>query len=161
MKDYAEKAVRYLARGAKGELAGLDVLPAADAVYRALAAKKLTPEGQLAAIEVVGRLPGKKPQTELLRVVLDPDDKRAAIRLAAAAELVRHVQRNSPALAGNEVRALHDAYTKSADAAYKTALAQVLGALRPDARTTGDILRGYQPKPPGAAPPPPPPMPER
>ncbi len=162
LKDYAEKAVRYLARAAKGELVGLDATVAADAVYRALRTKKLSLEGQLAAIEIIGRLPGHEPQTELLRAVLDADDKRpAAVRLAAASELVRHIQRNSAVLSAAEVVALHDGYAKSTDAAYRAAVAQVFGVLRPDTRTTGDILRGYQPKPPGApAPMPMPPKPE-
>ncbi len=151
LKEYAEKAVRYLARAAKGELAGLDPTVAADTVFNALRAKKLSEGGQIAAIEIVGRLPGKRPQTELLRVVLDADDKRAPVRLAAASELVRHIQRNSPQLSDPEVLGLRDAYDKSKDPAYRAVLSQVFGVLRPNARTSGDILRAYQPKPPGGA----------
>ena len=160
LKEYAEKAVRYLARAAKGELPGLDATVAADAVYRALRLKKLSPEGQLSAIEIIGRLPGHEAQTELLRAVLDNDDKRpAAVRLAAASELIRHIQRNSALLSPAEVVALHEAYGKSTDAPYRAALAQVFGVLRPDTRATGDILRGYRPQPPGAPAPMPMPMP--
>jgi hypothetical protein len=160
LKDNAEKAVRYLARAARGEWPSLDVGVTADTVLGALRARKLSPEGQLAAIDIAGRLPGRAAQTELLRAVLDsPDARPAPVRLVAAAELVRHMQRFSSELAPAEVMAVRDAYAKSNDAAYKAALATVFGALHPDARVTGDILRGFQPKPPAA--PLPMPMPEK
>jgi hypothetical protein len=150
-KEYAEKAVRYLARAARGELPGLDIMTTSDAVYKALRDKKLTPEGQLAAVEIAGRYPGKAAQTELLRAVMDMDEKRPKeVRLAAAAELVRHIQRNSPALTDAEVAGLRDVFSKSADPAYRAAVAQVFGVLRPDAKATGDLLRGFQPMPPKA-----------
>src|SRR5207244_178478 len=114
----------------------------------------------LAAIEIVGKMSGRVPQAELLGVVLDPDAMRPApVRLAAVSELVRHIQRNSLVLSDAEVMKLRDAYFKSNDAAFKAALTTVFGVLRPDARRTGDILRGYQPKVPGAAAPAP--MPEK
>ena len=71
LKEYAEKAVRRLAELAKGQLAGIDVRPAAETVYAALRSGKLSPEGQIDAIQIVGRFAGSKPQTELADVVLD------------------------------------------------------------------------------------------
>ena len=151
LKEYAEKAVHQLARAAKGELASLDFSVAGETVIVALRSKKLSEKGQIAAIEIVGRLPGKAAQTELVRVILDVDDKRpAAIRLAAASVLVQHMQRNSPLLSESEIKDLREAQVMSNDPAYKAALVQVFGAMRPDARTSGDILRGYQPKVPVA-----------
>jgi CheY-like chemotaxis protein len=162
LKDNAEKAVRYLNRAIKGEWPGLDVGVAADTVFSALRARKLSPEGQIAALEIAGRLPGRAAQTELLRAVLDaPDQRPAPVRLAAATELVRHVQRYNSNLAAAEVIALRDAHAKSTDAAYKAALAAVFGALHPDTRTSGEILRGFQPKPPAAPLPMPMPMPDK
>jgi CheY-like chemotaxis protein len=160
LKENSEKAVRYLARAAKGEWPGLDAGVAADTVFSALRARKLSPEGQIAALEIAGRLPGRAAQTELLRALLDaPDQRPAPVRLAAAAELVRHMQRYNSNLAATEVMALRDAYAKSTDAPYKAALAAVFGALHPDARATGDILRGFQPNPPAAPLPMPKPVP--
>ena len=160
VKENAEKAVRYLARAARGEWPGLDVGVAADSVYAALRARKLSPEGQVAAIEVIGRLPGRAAQTELVRAILDaPEQRPPLVRLAAASELVRHIQRYSAVLPAAEVVALHDAYAKSNDPAYRAAVAQVFGAMHPDARATGDILRGFRLRPPAA--PAPMPMPEK
>ena len=83
LKEYAELSVRFLARAARGELAGLDVTPAAEVVFTALRAKQLSLDGQLAAIDVIGRVPGKDGQRELLRTALDQDAKRPPLaRLA-------------------------------------------------------------------------------
>src|SRR5262249_13543011 len=149
-KEYAEKSVRALARMAKGELPGYDFRSAADALYAALQSGKLSPEGQAAAIEAVGRLPGPKPQSELLNVVLD--GKRALpLRLAATAELLRHIQKHSPALSRAQVESLAGLHAQAdADAHLSANVARGLGSLRPDAKATGERLLQYQPPRPGA-----------
>jgi hypothetical protein len=149
-KEYAEKAVRALARMAKGELPGYDFRPAADALFAALHAGQLSPEGQTAVIEAIGRLPGPQSQTELLNVVLD--GKRAPpLRLTATAELLRHIQKHSPALSRAQVESLVNLHGQAGtDPTLKANIALVLGSLRPDTKATGERLLQYQLPTPGA-----------
>jgi CheY-like chemotaxis protein len=151
LKEYAEKSIRYLARMAKGELTGYDFRPAADVILEALRAGKVSPEGQLAAIEAVGRLPGSKAQTELFNVVLE--EKRALpLRNAAASELLRHIQQHSVLLTRDQIANLGALHVEAGlDAGLKANVAVVLGSLRPDAKATGERLLKYQPPVPGKA----------
>lgn len=152
-KDYAERSLRWLARVAKGELPGYDFRPAEDALYKALHSSTLGDGALTAAVEATGRLPGGKPQTELAAVVVDPK-RPAAVRVAAATELLRHIQRHTPALTPAQVQALEALRAaKDTDAKLREGVALVIGATRPDARLTGERLKDFEPKPP--APPPP------
>jgi CheY-like chemotaxis protein len=152
LKAYDERALGWLAAMARGEAAGYDVRPAGDAVIEALHSGRLGKEGQLYAIEVVGNLPGQRPQIELAEVVIDPN-RDAAVRNAAARELVRHIQQHTPALHANQVRALQAVHASSkTDPTLRGNVALVMGSLRPSARTTGERLQGFQPPPPAAAP---------
>jgi hypothetical protein len=99
-------------------------------------------------------LPGAKPQRELAAFVLDAN-RPAALRSAAAAELIRHIQQHSLALAPAQVNALVAlANDEKTDATLKAKALLVKGALRPDARLTGDHLKDYRPADPSAGPPP-------
>ncbi len=60
LKEYAEKAVRRLAELATGTRPGFDLRPTAETVYAALRSTGLSPEGQIDAIQVVGRLTGAR-----------------------------------------------------------------------------------------------------
>jgi CheY-like chemotaxis protein len=154
LKDYAERALVWLGRMARGEVAGYDVRPAGDTVLKAVQSSKLSEPAQLAAIDVVGRLPGTKPQTELANVIIDPN-RTLAVRNAAAQELVRHIEQHGPALDVAQVKALEGVMTsKDTDAALRANIALVMGSMRPDAVATGQRLQHFQPAPP--APPVPP-----
>lgn len=149
-KDDAERAVRALARMAKGELKGYDFGAAADALFDALRAARLSPAGQTAAVEAIGRLPGAKPQTELLDVVLD-GNRPLPLRQAATTELLRNIQKNGPNLSRAQVEALAGLHAQpGTDANLRANVALVLGSLRPDARASGELLLKYQPPTPGA-----------
>jgi hypothetical protein len=152
-KEYAEKAIAYLARMARGELPGYDVGPVADAVYQALRAPgKLSPEGLSHAVAIVARLPGARPQAELANVVLDPKFP-LPLRIQASSELIRHAQQHSVALNAAQITALADLLAKAdTDAGLKAALSGLVGTLRPDARTTGDRLLMFPPPQPGPPP---------
>jgi hypothetical protein len=155
-KTYAERSLYWLGRMARGEVAGYDISPAADALYRALAASGLKDEALVAAVEATGRLPalrgGDRPQRELATVVLDAK-RSAAVRGAAASELLRRIQRYSPALTRPEVQSL-EALRNAAgtDPKLREAVALVIGATRPDARLTGERLKGFEERPPAAPP---------
>jgi hypothetical protein len=159
LKDYAERALVWLGRMARGDVPGYDVRPAADTVLSAVRSSKLSEPAQLAAIDVVGRLPGTKPQTELANVVVDPN-RSLPVRNAAAQELVRHIEQHGPALDAAQVTALLGVMTtKDTDPALRANVALVMGSMRPDAVATGQRLKQFQPKPP--APPEKPDKPEK
>jgi CheY-like chemotaxis protein len=145
-KDYAERSLRWLGRIAKGEIVGYDFRPAADALYGALRSRGLSDGALVAAIDAVSRLPGAKPQTELAAVVTD-SKRSATVRVAAASELLRQVQQNTPALTPGQVQALDAVRSaKDSDARLREAVALVIGATRPDARLTGERLKGFEPR---------------
>ena len=158
LKEYAEKAVHHLAELAKGSRPGFDVRPTAETVFTALRSTGLSPEGQIDAIHVVGRLAGAPPQTELADVVLDAR-RTPKVRTAAAAELIRHIQEHGLTLQATQIDSLAALYASAGDKDLKEEMALLMGGLRPDARLTGERLLKYQPTPPGGPPPPPPPGP--
>jgi len=155
-KHYAEQSLNWLSRIAKGEVSGYDFTPAEDALYKALQSSALDEKALKDAIEATARLPvprgGDKAQTELARIVVDPQ-RKPAVRLTAAVELQRLIQRASPALTRAEAEKLHEVRNApGTDENLREAVAHVIGALRPDARLTGERLKDFDPRPP--APPP-------
>jgi hypothetical protein len=157
LKAFSEKAISYLARLSRGEPAGYDVTPAGPTVLEALRApSKLTPEGQIAALEVASRLKGRDAQTVIADVLTDPK-RSTSVRVKAADMLVRHIQQYSPLLTRAQVQAIDALYAQpKLDLPLKSKVALVLGSLQPDARLTGQRLLQYQPPPPG-----PPPKPDK
>jgi CheY-like chemotaxis protein len=149
-----EIALRLLAGLARKEPPGYDVQPAADALLNGLRIPKLAEATITALIEAVGRLPGAKPQRELSAFVLDAN-RAAPLRAVAASELIRHIQQNGLTLLPAQVNALTAlAKDEKTDAALKAKALLVEGALRPDARVTGDRLKDYRPAEPTQAAPP-------
>jgi CheY-like chemotaxis protein len=160
-KENAERSMRWLARLAKSDPEGYDVRPASRTVFAALRGARLSEVGQQDAIQLIGRLPGGDAQRELANVVMD-DKRPAKLRTAAVGELVRHLQQHSDLLAPAQVESLQGLYSKATDQELKDSLARLQGALRPDAKVSGERLLKYQPPTPGPAAPPkePPPPPK-
>jgi hypothetical protein len=153
LKDYSERSIKSLARLARGEVAGYDVSLAGETVLAALRApSKLTPEGQISAMDVVSRLRSEGAQTVLANVLTDAK-RPMAVRVAAANALVRHVQQFSPLLTRDQVRVIAELYSQpNLDLSLKSSLAPVLGSLQRSARGSGERLLQYQPPTPGAQP---------
>jgi len=153
MKAYAERSIKNLARLARGEVAGYDVMPAGPTVLAALRApSKLTPEGQIAALEVASRLRGEEAQTVLANVLTD-GKRPVSVCVAAANALVRHIQEFSPLLTRDQMRVVQAMYVQPNLALpLKSSLAVVIGSLQPNSRLTGERLLQYQPPVPGAPP---------
>jgi hypothetical protein len=145
LKDYAEKAIRDLGVMAKAD-AGYDVRPAEKAIYAAMRSGTLSPGGQLAAIEAVGKFPGATAQTELATVIGDTN-RSPLVRIKATDELIRHVQEHSPLLTGPQVKTLKaladQSVTQPELKELRPHLSALIGSLRPDERTTGDRLRDF------------------
>lgn len=156
-REYAEKAIRFLGRMGRGELAGYDIRVAAEAILVAAQSARFSPEGQIAALEAASFLSGSRPQTVLANAVIDPR-RQPLLRVVAADLLTRHIQKNSALLTRSQVQTLEATFTQAdLDPGVKSRVAVVLGALRPDARITGERLRGFRPVAPQPPAPPPPP----
>lgn len=163
LKAAAEKSLIWLARLARGEKDGYDVRPTAETILAVLRAGQTSEPGQLAAIEIAGRLPGTKAQLELANFMLDPK-RPLPLRNAAATELIRHVQQHGSVLSAPMLQGVQAQFNDpTVDAEIRANLGLVIGSLRPDARTTGERLKGFRPPPPApaAAPPMPAPAPAR
>jgi CheY-like chemotaxis protein len=154
LKAYSERSIKNLARLARGEVPGYDVVPAGPTVLAALRApSRLTPEGQIAAIEVASRLKGEDAQTVLADVITDAK-RPQSVRIAAVSGLIRSIQQFSPLLTRAQVAVLAGVYTQpKLEAPLRSSLAPLLGSLQPSARLSGQMLLEYQPPVPGAPPP--------
>jgi len=129
----------------------------------ALAAALNTPGADLPATTALGDVPNPAAQRGLADVLIDPG-KSAPLRLNAASQLARSIQRFGPLVAADQEAKLLSAFDHEADPTLHNALGAVIGALRPKAAPTGVRLRELTPAPistpaaspsPEAAPPPP------
>jgi CheY-like chemotaxis protein len=153
--QFAELAIRFLDGLAAGDPPGYDVRPAGGRVLDALRTGRLSPEGQIAAISVASRLPDARAQADLAFVILDKG-RVVPVRNAAATAIVQNIQRHGVLLTVAQAQPLTDlAREPKLDATLKDKLASLVGALRPDSRSTGERLRGYTPTPAAPLPPPP------
>jgi hypothetical protein len=133
-------ALDALWRMARNEIPGYDVRPALDAVLIALRDPELAPE----ALEIMSRLPGNEPQGRLANVVLDVT--RDKVRIPAAIELNRHIQKHGVLLETGQIRQLKQAYQTAKEPAFRAQLAMVMGALNPSAQLTGTRLFDFTPE---------------
>jgi hypothetical protein len=131
---------------ARQEIPGYDVRPAQAAVLTALR----SPDTATEALEILSRLPGTEPQTRLAGVALDPGQDK--LRIAAAMELNRHMQKYGMMLNRQQIALVKQAYAQAADPQLKAQLAITLGAFGPSAQLTGSRLIQFRPDAP--APPP-------
>ncbi len=145
VQNHAERAIRALGKLARKEIAGYDVRPAATSVYEVLRSNKLSPEGQLAAIDVIGTLTGTRPQAELLAALTSPAHP-SAVRVAAGKALVKHIQQFGLILRPNETATIAQlAVDPQLDPGVRSTVTALLGALKPTPRLSGERLQGYQP----------------
>ncbi len=145
-KAYANEAVKLLGRMARGELPGYDIRPAEKDVLAALLENRLSEEAAGAALAVVGRMPTLQAQSALEEVLLKPAYP-ARVRLEAAEELVRHLQRYHALLSAEQVQVLVKAFDQEKDPALRARMGLVVGVLSPDPRRTGELLRDFNPSP--------------
>jgi hypothetical protein len=139
-KDFAARALEWLARLARGELSGYDLRPATPAILQSLQSKELAG----LAVEAAGHLAGREPQLALASAVLSTSLPEP-LRSAAAIELSRHIQHYGLALTSTQVQELEKLFDSATDARLKTHVALVLGSMHPDAHRTGERLQRYVP----------------
>jgi hypothetical protein len=136
----------WLARISNRQVPGYDILPAQEAILRALHRDDLV----RLAIDGTAGLPSRRVQHELALTALR--STRPEIQTAAATQLARHIEEHRSTLSPDEVRGLTELFAAAKDPGLKSALALVLGSLHPDARVTGQRLESYRPRLPSPAP---------
>jgi CheY-like chemotaxis protein len=145
----AETAMKLLRGMAYGTPPGYDVQPLTAVILDSLRMGRLSPEGQIHAIEIAQKLPGSRPQQELAVVTLDAK-RPAAVRLAAGRGLLAHRQRFGIQLLRASLDSLRaQANQAGVDPALKESLDLFIGSVGADPRSTGDRLRDYNPLPGG------------
>jgi hypothetical protein len=135
---------------ARNQIPGYDVRPAFENVALALNSADNAP----VALEILGRFPGTAPQIKLADFVLDPT--KDALRVAAARELNRHVQRNGLLVPKGQLDKLKDLYqAKETEVPLRTELAFLVGSLPTTPTRDGRLIFQYRPDVPAvpAAPP--------
>ncbi len=100
-----------------------------------------TPGPDLVATTVMGDVPAPNAQRGLADLLLDPA-RAAPLRLSAATQLAKSVQRFGPLVAADQEAKIVAVYDREADPALRTALGAVIGALRPKSAPAGVRLRG-------------------
>jgi hypothetical protein len=148
--EFAKVSMDYLWRMARNEIPGYDVRPAQRAVMAALR----SPETATEALEILSRLPGAEPQSRLAGIVTDAGQDK--LRLPAAMELNRHLQKFGLQLDRQQVAQIKQAYKEAGDAQLKAQLAITLGAFGPSANLTGSRLIEFRPDSPAPQQPMPP-----
>lgn len=139
---FRKMAMNHLWRMAQGEVPGYEVRHAKDAILQTASAK----DADLAtlAVETMGRLPGSEYQQRLAGMVLDPG--RDKLRVAAAKELNRHIQKFGLSVTDQQIKDLRAAYRAAAtEPELRGQLALVMGSLRPASRVTGARLLEFRP----------------
>lgn len=149
---YAQAAAALLARIAARP--GSPFEPSLPAAEPALTEAIGSPAAGPAALAALADVPGIDAQRGVADVLLDPS-KPEAVRLNAADQLRRSIQRFGPLVSAEQERRLTEALNQTADPALHTALATVIGALRPKPATVGQRLQAIpppQPEPSAPAP---------
>jgi HEAT repeat protein len=109
----------------------------------ALTAALSNPATGLAASTALGDVPGLAAQRSLADALIDPS-KPAAMRLSAANQLARSLQRFGRLVTRQQEQRLQEALDGETTPELRFALSEVVGALRPDARPIGTRLRNFK-----------------
>ncbi len=105
-----------------------------------------SPETSLSASAALSDVPDPEAQRGLADTLIDPG-KPTPLRSSVAARLSKSIQRFGPLVTAEQERQLLSAYEQEADPTLRTALAAVIGALRPKANSTGARLRSLDANP--------------
>jgi DNA-binding response OmpR family regulator len=140
-KEFSRAALDALWRMARGEYPGYDVRPAEAAIY---SSALRSPDQAPLALETLSRLPGTTVQHDLAGVVVDP--MRGKLRIAAAHELGRHMQKYSVLLSKKDQADLKQLFQSADDPTLKGELAVVVGLMRtPTPQQVGVQLFQFRP----------------
>jgi CheY-like chemotaxis protein len=143
--DFAKRSASLLAQIARSPGSPFEAdLPTAEPSL------SLALNGGTAAIEAaeaLGDIPGTDSQRTLADVALDPS-KPAPVRLATAGQLGRNIRRFGPRLAADQEKRLVEELGQEADPAFRNALAEVVGALKPGPDASASLITPSRPSTP-------------
>ena len=115
-----------------------DLAPAEDALIRGLDDPELAKQCLLG----LSSIPNESAQLSLLSSALMVQNS-SEIRQSAANQLAYHIQRHGWLLDDTNAKELHTAHDTADDPDVATALASVIGSLKPNSRLVGDRLRTF------------------
>ncbi|MBO0698027.1 MAG: hypothetical protein J2P46_06520 [Zavarzinella sp.] len=138
----AKTAMIWLRKMAVGEIPGYKVTPAEPAIRHALLSDELAP----LAIDALVRMPSREAQLDLANVAVAPD-RPIPLRTHAAAALVEHIQAFGRFVTGPQADAIANTAASVEDPELRARLLAAQGVLKTDARSTGDRLKQYVPRP--------------
>jgi len=137
---FTKSSMDTLWRMSRGEISGYNLQPALSTIIAALQRDDLAVQ----AVEILGRTAGTPIQERLADIVLDP--ALAKLRMTAAVELNRHVQKHGVTLDRRRLLDLKAAWQNPAeDAGLRGQLALVMGSMRPTVQQTGARLTQFDP----------------
>ncbi len=140
--SYATRAAALLAQIAAQPNSPFE--PDLARIEPALALALNVPATSLAASAALGDVPDQNAQRGLADTLIDPS-KPADLRLFAARQLARSIQRFGPLVAADQEINLLAAFDHEPEPAMRAALASVVGALKPKAAPIGQRLRQLGP----------------
>ena len=144
----AAEAAFWLAHIGQGRRTNVFPLHLArEPLFAALQNPSLVENALLALVAI----PGRDVQQQMADVVTD-DKQPLEARQSAAVHLAFHIQRHGLLVPRETIDALHAAWEGAGEPTLRTAVATVIGSLRPDAELVGKRLRafGEAPAPEGA-----------
>jgi hypothetical protein len=124
----------HLAQSDRGRV--FDLTPTENSLADLLDDARLGPT----ALAALAGLATKSVQGRLVQIVVNPLDA-PSLRTSAAHHLAFHLQRHGILLAEDQLRELHLAWKRETDPVVSSALATVVGSLRPDQKVVGERLR--------------------
>ncbi|HVW00411.1 MAG TPA: HEAT repeat domain-containing protein, partial [Planctomycetaceae bacterium] len=145
----AAEASYWLAHIGQGRRTNVFNLNAArEPLFAALQNPSLVENALLALVAI----PGRDVQQQMADVALN-DKQPLEARQSAAVHLAFHIQRHGLLVPRETIDALHAAWEGSPEPTLRTAIAAVIGSLRPDAELVGKRLRAFGEAPAPEAPP--------
>ncbi len=132
-------AVGWLAHIAEGKSSIFDLTPAEAALGTAMRDDALARQ----AIYAIRAIPSRTEQGRFLEIALSELGVLEENRVAAAEQLAMHIQRYGLLLSVEQVSQLEVAWKSATDPEIKTALASVVGTLKPNGQRVSGRLRQY------------------
>ena len=141
-KANAKTAMIWLRKMAVGEIPGYKVTDAEPAIRHALLSDDLAPM----AIDALVHIPSREAQLDLANLAVAPD-RPIPLRTQAAAALVEHIQAYGKFVTGPQADAIANTAASVEDPELRARLQAAQGVLRTDAKSTGERLKQYVPRP--------------
>lgn len=128
----------HIATGRRTDL--FDLRPAEEALFAGMA----HPEAATNCVIALGAIPTPTAQQRLHEIVTS-EAHSPELREVACQQLAFHFQKHGPLISAEQVGMLVQAHAQAQEPGLKTALASVVGSLRPDTTRVIDLLKNFPP----------------